>query len=246
MELAHGGQVGEGRGLLASQRVERSLLVRVLAVAQLERFLQAKRELVRKQRFTQPAGDARVIGSGERKRFRGQPAACRLRHLVVQLQLRQHDVVVGRLYHHRYRLVVLGRGTQQRDAADVDQLDGGLAGEGIEVADDDVDRGDAVALKLLQVLGLVAPRQDAAVDGGVQSLDAPVEYLRKTGDVRHFTHWQAREPQRAGGAAAGDKLYAELFKPPGKRNEADFVVNRKDGSHNVFMPWAGRRLGALT
>ena len=83
--------------------------------------------------------------------------------------------VVRRIADDRYRLEIFGCGAQQRDAADVDLLDGHGLGhlrsadgrdEGIEVADDEVNGGDPVVGQLGQMLGRAAG-QDAAVDGGV-------------------------------------------------------------------------------
>jgi hypothetical protein len=73
--------------------------------------------------------------------------------------------VIGGIREHRDALVVLGGGAQQRDAADVDVLDGvrGRAAgprdrgrEGVQVADDDGDRRDGVRREVLLVGGDVA------------------------------------------------------------------------------------------
>ena len=57
----------------------------------------------------------------------------------------------------------------------------GLA-EGIEVVDDDVDGRNLVAAELFEVLGLIAPGEDAAVDHRVEGLHAAVKDLRETGE----------------------------------------------------------------
>ena len=83
--------------------------------------------------------------------------------------------------------VVLGRGADQRRAADVDVFDAVVeAGtrrdrrlEGVEVDDHEVDGGDAVLGHGLEVRGLVPAREDTAMDARLQGLDAPVHDLGK-------------------------------------------------------------------
>ena len=57
--------------------------------------------------------------------------------------------------------------------------------ERVQVGGDQVDRLQTVPRKLLDVAGIVAQRQNAAVHGGVQCLDPPAEHLRETGDFLH-------------------------------------------------------------
>lgn len=112
--------------------------------------------------------------------------------------------------------MVLGRGAEEGDAADVDLFDSlgdrrrRDAGDGlverVQVADDDVDRGDLLGVEVGRVGGDVAgedawrggsyfsPRsfkralrreeELTAVDGGVEGLDSSAEHLRSLGDVR--------------------------------------------------------------
>ena len=86
---------------------------------------------------------------------------------------------------------VLGGGADHRRAADVDVFDevaegdAGLGGgllEGVEVDDHHVDGLDAVGGDGGFVLGVAADVEQAAVDLGMEGLDAAVEHLRKAGE----------------------------------------------------------------
>src|SRR4029078_6657545 len=103
-------------------------------------------------------------------------------------------VVVGRVAQHDDVAVVIGGGAQHRRPADVYVLDGVFKRhvlardgrlEGVEVAGHQVYAGDAVLGQLTLVLRQGETRQQAAVDGRVQRLDAAVQHLREARHVRH-------------------------------------------------------------
>ncbi len=105
---------------------------------------------------------------------------------------------------------VLGGGAEHRRAADVDVLDqfgGGDAGlgggllEGVQIDDDHVDGLDGVGLDGGGVLGVGTNVEDAAVDLGMQRLDAAVEHLREAGEVGDVAHREAGFAEHSGGAA---------------------------------------------
>ena len=75
--------------------------------------------------------------------------------------------------------VVLGRRPHHRRAADVDQLDARVAGERVQVDDDEGDRLDAVLVEVAPVLGVVEVGEDPAVDLRVQRHDAVAEDRRE-------------------------------------------------------------------
>ena len=93
--------------------------------------------------------------------------------------------VIQRIAQHRDAGEVLGGAAQQGHPADIDllnsrfQADIGLLdrlAEGVQVADDHGDRRETVLGQLAHVVFAVAG-QDAAVNGGVQGLDAPAKHL---------------------------------------------------------------------
>ena len=115
--------------------------------------------------------------------------------------------------------MVLGSGAQHGGAADIDVLDGicvlnaGLGDgglEGIEVDDDHVDHLDAVRLGVAHVRLEVPAAEQAAVDLGVQGLDAAVHHLGKAGELVDHGDRDAGLLQNAGSAAGRDDLDAEL------------------------------------
>ena len=59
--------------------------------------------------------------------------------------------------------------------------------ERVEVDDDHVDRRDTELARRREVVGMVAPREDPAVDGRMQGLHAAVHHLGKAGNRR--TRW---------------------------------------------------------
>src|SRR5436190_23213932 len=52
----------------------------------------------------------------------------------------------------------------------------------------EVDRRDAGLLDRREMRGIVAPREQPAMDGRIQRLDAPVAHLRETGVRRYLLH----------------------------------------------------------
>src|SRR5262249_9943787 len=101
---------------------------------------------------------------------------------------------------------------------DVDVLDGVIeraivAGhrllEGIEVHDDEVDRFDARLADRRHVRGRIAPREEAAVDLGVQGLDPAVQHLRVAGGIGDLGDRYAVRGEQLRRTAAGEDRYAE-------------------------------------
>ncbi len=106
--------------------------------------------------------------------------------------------------------------------------------EGVEVDDDEVDGRDALALQLLAVRGEVAAGEDAAVDDGVQGLDAAVEDLGEAGEVGDGLGGDAGGVEGVVGAAGAVDLDAEVDEAAGEVDESGLVGNAKDGLHRRF------------
>ena len=77
------------------------------------------------------------------------------------------------------------------------------------------------------VFGQVAPRQNAAVNFGVQGFHPAVEHFGKAGVVGHVDHGEASIADGFGGAAGGQQFDALGGKRAGKFDEAGFVGNRE-------------------
>ena len=222
---------GGGAGVV----VEGGLLMRVLAIAQHGRVLedegQGRRELLLLVGEPEPARDHGVIGRGRGEGLGGEPLALD----EIGLALR-HRFVIRRIGDDRDIGVILRRRAHHRRAADVDILDDLVApralrdrlDEGIEVHHHQVDRADLMLGHRGGVGGVVAHRQQPAVDHRVQRLDAPVHHLGKAGEVGHVAHRQPRLAQRLRGAAGRHQLHAAPRQRAGEIDHPRLVGNGKE------------------
>ena len=217
--------------------------MRVLAVAQRLHALGRDGEPLRKRLaflLGEPARDRRVIRGGPRIGLgRKLAAQGQRRGALVRPQLGDHRGVVGRIDNDGHEIMVLGRGADQRRPADVDVLDArrevrparhrGL--EGIEVRHHEIDARDLVVDHRLLVSGVGAPRQDAAMDRGLQGLHPAVHDLGKARVIAHLDHLQPGIAQRLGRAAG-----RQDFNPvPGQRlAELNQALLVGDGDQRPF------------
>jgi hypothetical protein len=112
--------------------------------------------------------------------------------------------------------MVLGGCADHCRTADIDILDtiliGGVLRDGllerVEVHDEQIDLRNSVILHRLGVFGIVADREQAAMDLGMQRLDPAIHHFREAGEVGHVGDLQARRSDRLGGTAGGDEVDA--------------------------------------
>jgi hypothetical protein len=88
----------------------------------------------------------------------------------------------------------------------------------------------------------VAPRQQTAVDGGVQRLHAPVQDFGEAGDVGNAFDRKSRPGQRLLGAAGGEYLKAQPSQAVGKVNRPGFIGYAYNRSYG-FPPCANFMFG---
>jgi hypothetical protein len=129
---------------------------------------------------------------------------------------RLHDrLVVGGIDHDEHVVEVLCCRADQARTTDVDLLHQvveadlgpcGSLGKWIQIDDHEVDGQDAVAGQRAEVARVIATRQDAGMNHGMQRLDAAVHHFRKAGQRRHLDHRQAGRGQRGRRAAGRDEL----------------------------------------
>ena len=142
--------------------------------------------------------------------------------------------VVGRIGDHGDAVHILRRRTNHGRAADVDifdeLFDGEIGARGggferIQIHDHQINRRDSLLPHLIAVGGFAAAEQDAAMDLGMQRLDASAEHFRPAGEVGDIAHGQAGIAQQLGGAAGGNDL--DLGGGQGARefHDAGLVVN---------------------
>jgi hypothetical protein len=227
--------------------VPRSLLVRVLAVAELLDPLQPQVER-RCQRFAgdraagvgtaglrfttpagQPRGNGRVVRRGPGESGLGQIPLRGSRQRPRRAELREHRSVLRRVHDHADVSVVLGRGSDHGRTPDVDQLDARLRGERIEVHDEQADGVDAELLELGSVLGLVDVRQEPGVDGGMECDDAVPEDGREARQLGHVGDREPRVDQRTRRPSARHQAPAQLVQPRGQLDDAALVVDGQQG-----------------
>ena len=183
------------------------------------------------------ARNGRVVAAGVREGAARQLEAELDRRPAGTIELGDDLVVIVRRHDDEDVAEVLGRRAHEAGTADVDLLDQiveldprlrrGLD-EWIQIHDDQIDQADTVLRGQLQILGVMPPRQDAAVDLGMERLDAAVHHFGKTGDVADVHHRQAGLGQRPGGAAGRHQLEAPLGQAPGKWNQARLVRNTEN------------------
>jgi hypothetical protein len=140
--------------------------------------------------------------------------------------------------------MVFGSRADHARSADVDVLDGFLeadaaAGdsllERVEVDAHQVDRANVVLFHCGNVLRVVAQRQQAAMDLGVQRLDPAVHHFRETRHFGHVDHRQPRLAQEARGASGADQFHVEfVVQRPGKGLQAGFVGNGQQCATNGY------------
>ena len=121
----------DGCAPLARIGVEGAHLVRVLPVAQVRLLLDHHGQAAREERprlGVEIVGDLRVVGGGQRECLGGQLLARLRAHRAARLEVEQDRCVLGRAAHRGHAREVLGRGPQQRHAADVDLLEGAIQG----------------------------------------------------------------------------------------------------------------------
>ena len=183
--------------------------------------------------LVEPVHDGRVVGGGVGEGVPGQPEAGLGRQRAAPAQLVE-DGAVGRGGDHDADVgVVLGRGADHGRTADVDELDGGIRAEGVEVAHHEVDGPDALALQVGQVLGLRAIGQDAPVDGRVEGLDPASEHLGGTGEVGHLHVVDAGLGQGRRRPAARDQLPAQSGQPLSQVDGPGLVVDGQQCPHGA-------------
>jgi hypothetical protein len=101
-----------------------------------------------------------------------------------------------------------------------------------------------VGFHCLDVLGKIAPRQNAGMDLGMQGLDPAVEHLRKPGVVGDLGNFKSGIPEQLGGAAGGNQRNPEIPEPARKLDHSSLVGDADqrllDGGHADYRQRRGR------
>eukprot|EP01037_Dinobryon_pediforme_P030474 gene30475-34574_t len=167
---------------------------------------------------------------GRAARARGELAAVGERRAAAR-----HQRIVGGIGDDRDEGVVLRGRAHHRRAADVDILDHlvalGALGDGrferVEIDDNEIDRGDPVFLHRRDMRRIIAHREQAAMDVGMERFHAPVHHLGKTRKLANVADVESRIAQRLGGAAGRDQFDAVAGKTPREIDDPGLVGNRE-------------------
>ena len=123
---------------------------------------------------------------------------------------------------------VARRRPEQRRTTDVDHLDGFVEAdeldadrrcERLDVHDDEIDRDDLLRRQLGHLLGHVAPRQDARVDGVMERLDLPADGRLAGRQVRDGCDLDAVPGQVLPGAVGGEDLDVQCAQVASQRGD---------------------------
>ena len=206
--------------------VERRLLVRVLAVAQVLHLVRLQVEAVGERRRgavgaarREPVRDRAVVRRRVRERLRRQREA--RRRATARRRPRAARRARPRSRRDRRRCRRAASSSPRRGPSSArrcrcsrsrrracsrarDRL-----AERVEVDDDEVDRRDAVRRERRDVRRQVAAREDAAVHLRMQRLHAAVEHLREPGVVADLGDRQPGAGERLRRAAGGQQPHAE-------------------------------------
>ncbi len=148
-----------------------------------------------------------------RDRFAGQRVPERQAGRLVEC--REQARIVRRIDDDQDAAKILGGRAHERRPADIDLLDEGIECgrrvrrrlcEGIQVDDDEVDEAKPMALERGQIVGPVAPRENASVKGRMQRLHAAVHHLWKAGQVRDARDGEAGLGKRSSRSTGRDQL----------------------------------------
>ena len=174
------------------------------------------------------SGRAR-IGRGRQAPARGQACAPRFR------DFRLYFSKMRRFRQHRDMGVILGGAADHCWATDIYVFDAIIKSstlrdrcfKRIEIHCHQINWRNAMRFHLCQMLGQIAPAQNAAMHLRHQSLHAPIQNFGKARMVGHILHRHARLAQRLGGAAGGENLHAARREEAAKFNQPGFVGNGK-------------------
>ena len=230
------------------RHIERSVLVRVFTIAQrgdeAAGHRPRRRKLLRHVNAREPARDGRIVSRRLRIGLgRHCPPEIEPGPAVGALNFRDQRGIVRRIGHDCNVRVVLGRRSHHRRPADIDVLDhfiaSGALGHGfaerVEVDHHQIDRTDIVFGHRGRVFGIVAHRQQAAVDFGVQRLDASVHHFGKAGQVRNVAHRQPGIAQCLGGAAGGNEIDAVRSQRLAQFDKPGLVGHREQRPSNLHV-----------
>jgi hypothetical protein len=206
-----------------------------------------ERKLTRK-----PARDRSIIGRGSGEGECGQLLPQGERNTTIMLSQRlKHPLIIGRIGHRSHIGVVLGRRPNHRRASDIDVFHGcrgiGAARHGflerIQVDRRQVDFSKAVAFHGCPMIRVVANPEKAPMHARMQSLDASIHDLGKTGQFGDITDRKTFLFQSQTGSAGGNQFHPRIDKAARKSDKAALVGNREQRAADAHQIRSGMVFG---
>src|SRR5690554_1961082 len=242
----------EAPALCAALNIERSGLMRVLAITHIVGLLEAEREgrgeargrtvLLREgARARHISSDRAVISRRMAERLRREALARLKRRLALRAELLKHKLIIVGRGHDRHALMRFRSAPHHRRPADIDIFDGLFSPcpardrrlKRIEVHTNEIDRRSANALESRAIVFAIA-HQDAAVDARMERLHAAVHDLRRAREIAHIAHLKPSLSERFRRPARAEDLNAELRKPRREIDDSSFIRDRDQRSFHFL------------
>ena len=236
-------------------QIQRSLLVRVLAVTQHVRAVPRTGERGRelglihfglafgnrlfdgrrlRPMLRGPLVDGGVVGGRMGERLSCEPATLIKGEALAVLDAGGDECIIVRIGDDGDGGAVLGCATHHGRTADIDLFDGGgfvssgadRVGERIQIDDHQIERLDAKLFQLCRVVLIGHVSENARVDMRVEGFDATVKALRKAGYFRDFRHLDAKFRKTLRSGTSGNHFSAGLDERFGKNLDAFLMEDR--------------------
>ena len=230
-------------------QIQRSLLVRVLAVTQHVRAVPRTGERGRelglihfglafgnrlfdgrrlRPMLRGPLVDGGVVGGRMGERLSCEPATLIKGEALAVLDAGGDECIIVRIGDDGDGGAVLGCATHHGRTADIDLFDGGgfvssgadRVGERIQIDDHQIERLDAKLLELGGMVGVGHVGEDTGMDMRVKGLDAAIKAFRETSDFGDLGHFDTQLSQTLRGGTGGNHLGARLDERFGKHLDA--------------------------
>ena len=196
---------------------------------------------------TEIARNRRIVRRDVLKSLRSQATTFPRCHSVVSDQLTDALVVVW-IHHNQDIWMVFGRCPGHCRAADVNILQGfgqryalspNSFDEWIEIVHDDINVSDAKLRHLANVIFVVAYPKQSPVNVRMQSLDASVHYLWRTGKFGYLNNADTSGAQLGCGSAGGNDLVIAVDEQLGETYQPASVVRAQQSDFST-------RIGHIT
>ena len=180
--------------------------------------------------------DQMVVMGRMPKDFRGQFSPCSQSRIPRRFHFLLHQPVVGRIGHHRYRLMILRRTPQHTRSTDIDIFDRLLRRavgprhrllKRIKIHHHQIDRRNLVLCRLLTMCRQIPSLQKPSVHLGMQRLHPSIHHFWETSVVAQLHHLHPCVPQSFSRSPGRNQLHPFSRQEFGELQQPRLVRNRK-------------------